>query len=93
MVDSSTSIGEKRFHHILKFLKEQIMELNIEGRSLNVDEQTRVAFASFSDAVVNHFHLKTYSRKWDIINAVTGKYTGDGLGRLTYTKWSHLFGL
>ena len=70
LIDSSISIQRENFYKLLGFAKSIVNTFNMEG-----SEGTRVGVATFESTPTLRFHLNRYTKKTDVLNAISFEYT------------------
>ena len=77
MLDNSGSIGEANFAIMLEFISEVVNDLDISNTD-DLERGTRVALISFTENVELHFHLDTYTSRYQVLDGLNIPYRGLG---------------
>ncbi len=64
LIDSSSSVGERHFQTLLRFLSTTVQDMNIDTGHL------RVGVLSYNSDIYVHFHLNQYNSKEALLEAI-----------------------
>ena len=75
VLDTSGSIGEDKVEEMVRFLELLINSLFVEGNDTD-PSVSRIGLMTFSDSPTIEFHLNTFDKRTELLQAISVEYRG-----------------